>query len=98
MIESTVPGTLHTEPGVKLDSISHPPVNQYAELKQLITKRKLLDKQPRYYTFKILFTLGLLVVGIAYLFLVHNFWLQLCDAVYLAFVFGQIGFLGHDAG
>jgi len=40
--------------------------------------------------------MSLLAAGVAYLLVVHNFWLQLCDAVYLAFVFGQIGFLGHD--
>jgi fatty acid desaturase len=96
--ESTVSGTLNAESGDTLASSTHPPVNQYASLKKLITKRGLLDKQPRYYTCKFLFTLGLLAVGVAFLFLVHNFWLQLCDAVYLAFVFGQIGFLGHDAG
>jgi fatty acid desaturase len=29
---------------------------------------------------------------------VQNFWLQLANAAFLAFVFTQIGFLGHDAG
>jgi hypothetical protein len=42
--------------------------------------------------------MGLLAAGVAYLLVVHNFWLQLCDAVYLAFVFGQISFLGQDTG
>ncbi len=96
--ESVVPGILDTNSGVLLDSITRPAANEYAALKHLITKRKLLDKQPRYYTYKILFTMSLLAVGVVYLLVVHNFWLQLCDAVYLAFVFGQIGFLGHDAG
>ncbi len=98
MKESVVPGTLVTNSGALLDSIKRPPVNEYAALKQQITKRRLLDKQPRYYAYKILFTMGLLAAGVTYLLVVHNFWLQLCDAVYLAFVFGQIGFLGHDTG
>jgi fatty acid desaturase len=98
MKESVVPGTLDTNSDALLHSITRPPVNEYAALKQLITKRKLLDKQPRYYIYKFLFTLGLLIVGVFYLLVVHNFWLQLCDAVYLAFVFGQISFLGHDSG
>ncbi len=72
--------------------------NEYAELKQLIRKKGLLDKQPKYYTYKILSTVGLLVFSIAFLLLVHNFWLQLLNAAFLAFVFGQIGFLGHDGG
>ncbi len=75
-----------------------PVVNEYAELKKLIKQRGLLKKQPVYYTFKILYTVMLLAAGIAALFFIHNFWLQLGDAVFLAFVFGQIGFLGHDAG
>ena len=75
-----------------------PVVNEYAELKKLIKQRGLLEKQPVYYTFKILYTVMLLAAGIAALFFIHNFWLQLGDAVFLAFVFGQIGFLGHDAG
>ena len=98
MKESVVSGTLDTNSGVLVDSIARQPVNEYAALKQLITMQKLLDKQPRYYTYKFLFTLGLLIVGVVYLLVVHNFWLQLCDAVFLAFVFGQIGFLAHDSG
>jgi fatty acid desaturase len=96
--ESVVPGTLDSNSGVLLDSFTRPPVNEYAALKQLITKRKLLDQQPRYYTYKFLFTLGLLIVGVVFLLVVHNFWIQLCDAAYLAFVFGQIGLLSHDVG
>ena len=98
MKESVVTGTLDINSGVLLDSATRPPFNEYAALKQLILKRKLLDKQPRYYTYKFLFTSGLLIAGVVYLLVVHNFWLQLFDAVYLAFVFGQISFLGHDAG
>ena len=98
MKESVAPGTLDTNSGALLDSIMRPPLNEYAALKQQITMRRLLDKQPRYYTYKILFTIGLLAAGVAYLLVVHNFWLQLCDAVYLAFVFGQIGLLTHDTG
>ena len=80
------------------DMASLRPANEYVELKQLIKQRGLLDKQPVYYTYKILFTLGLLVIGLAFLVLVNNFWLQLLDAVYLSFVFAQISFLGHDIG
>src|SRR6266568_2664604 len=34
---------------------------------------ELLDKQPAYYTFKILFTMGLLAVGVTFLIVVNNF-------------------------
>jgi fatty acid desaturase len=75
-----------------------PRPNQYAELKQLVRNEGLLEKQPRFYTYKILSTVGLLALSIAFLLLVHNFWLQLLNAAFMAFVFGQIGFLGHDGG
>jgi fatty acid desaturase len=75
-----------------------PRPNEYAELKKFVRKEGLLEKQPRYYTYKILSTVGLLALSIAFLLLVHNFWLQLLNAAFMAFVFGQIGFLGHDGG
>lgn len=70
----------------------------YAELKQLMKKRGLLEKQPVYYTFRIILLSSLLALGIAFLLFVHIFWLQLLNAVFLAFVFTQIGLLGHEAG
>ena len=73
-------------------------LNEYAELKQIMKQKGLFDKQPLYYTYKILLTLSLLAVSVAFLFLVHNFWLQLLNAVFLSFVFTQISYLGHDQG
>lgn len=70
----------------------------YAELKQQMKKHGLLEKQPVYYTFRIVLLISLLVIGLAFLLLVHIFWLQLLNAVFLAFVFTQIGLLGHEAG
>ena len=75
-----------------------PLLNEYAELKHIIKQKGLLEKQPLYYTFKILFTLALLAVSLTFLLMVHNFWLQLLNAVFLAFVFTQIGYIGHDLG
>lgn len=72
--------------------------NEYAQLKHIIKQQGLLDKQPSYYISKILLTAGLLTVGIVFFLVVNIFWLQLLDAVFLAFVFGQLGFLGHDVG
>src|SRR6266571_9099572 len=80
------------------DMASLRPANEYVELKQLIKQKGLLDKQPVYYTYKILLTLGLLVLGLAFLLVLNSFWLQLLDAAYLAFVFAQIGLIAHDAG
>jgi len=72
--------------------------NEFAELKRLIKKQGLLDKQPVYYSFRILLIMGLLTVGLVFLLTVHIGWLQLLDAVYLAFVYSQIGLLSHEAG
>src|SRR5437588_12063660 len=72
--------------------------NEYAELKQLIKQRGLLDLQPVYYTYNILFTVSLLVGSVIFLLVVNNFWLQLLNAVFMAFAFVQMGFLGHDLG
>jgi fatty acid desaturase len=72
--------------------------NQYAELKQLIKQRGLLDQQPAYFAGKILLTLGWLAVGLTLLLIVDNLWLQLLNAAYLAFVFVQISLIAHDMG
>lgn len=75
------------------------PDNQsYAALKRLINEKGLLEKQPGFLAYKIVLAAVMLAVSIVVLFLVDNIWLQLLNAVYLAFVFGQIGFIAHDVG
>ncbi len=74
------------------------PINEYAELKQLVRQRGLLDTQLAYYTYKLLSTLGLLALSLTILALVDTLWVQLINAGFLAFVFAQLGFIGHDAG
>src|SRR5215208_5758352 len=77
---------------------SHLRTNQYAQLKRLIKKYGLLDLQPAYYAGKMAFTLGLLAVSLALLFVLDDTWFQLLNAAYLAFVFVQISLLAHDFG
>src|SRR5215208_4469176 len=72
--------------------------NQYAELRRLIKQRGLLDRQPAYYAVKTVFTLGLLVVSLALLFILGDTWSQLLNAAYLAFVFIQLSLLAHTSG
>ena len=79
-------------------SAPHVRTNEYAELKRLIKQNGLMDQQPAYYTYKILLTLGMLALSLLFLLVIDNFWLQLLNAAYLAFVFTQIGFIGHDFG
>ena len=77
---------------------SHSGTNHYAELKRLIKENGLLDRQPAYYAGKTVFTLSLLAVSMALLFVLGDTWFQLLNAAYLAFVFVQISLLSHDFG
>src|SRR5258708_6655018 len=97
----SVARSVHDTPETELtlgNSTRRASSSEYAQLKQLMKQRGLLDQQPSYYTYKILFTLTLLVIGLAFLFIVDTFWLQLLNALYLGFVSMQFGLLGHDIG
>ncbi len=74
------------------------PLNEYVELKKLVKKDGLFDKQPLYYTYKTLTTLGILALSVVFLFTIHNFWFQIFNAVLFAVATAQLGFLGHDGG
>jgi fatty acid desaturase len=71
---------------------------EYAELKLLVKQRGLMERQPAYYAGMMLLTLVLLGLSLILLVGIDNLWLQLLNAVFLAFVFTQIGFIGHDVG
>jgi fatty acid desaturase len=77
---------------------SNPHTNEFAELKWTLTQQGLFDKQPIYYTYKVLQILICLGLGVGILITMPSFWLQLLNAGFLAFVFTQIAFIGHDAG
>ena len=70
---------------------------EYRELAQAIKGAGLLDEQIGYYTHKVLSIWAMLALGVALLPVARDHGLYLLDAAYLAFVSGQIGFLGHDA-
>ncbi|PZC48841.1 MAG: Fatty acid desaturase [Chloroflexi bacterium] len=72
-------------------------MGDYAGLRRVVEDSGLLSKQLAYYAFKIVSTLALLALSIAILVLVDTFWVQLLNAGFLAFVFAQIGFIGHDS-
>jgi fatty acid desaturase len=79
-------------------SSSIPNNKSYAALKQLLKERGMLEKQPRFLSYKILLTGTMWGISILILFLTDNLWIQILNAAYLAFVFGQIGFIAHDTG
>ena len=72
--------------------------SEYAQLSRRIRQAGLLDRRPAYYAWKIGITAVLLAAGWAAFVLVGDSWWQLAVAVYLAVMFTQVGFLGHDAG
>lgn len=80
------------------ESVADREESLYAELKRMVEARGLLNRQPLYYTFTIVLTFGLLALGWVALLLIDNFWLRMLDAVFVAFMTVQVGFIGHDAG
>jgi fatty acid desaturase len=72
--------------------------SEYAALSREVRQAGLLDRRLRYYFWKIGLTALALAVGWTAFALIGDSWWQLGVAVYLAVVFGQLGFLGHDAG
>ena len=84
-----------------VDPATNPAVleqQDYAELKRRIVAAGLLEKQPGYYFFNVAVRLALLGASITLLFVIDILWLQLFNAVFLAFSLTQLGYLGHDAG
>ena len=70
----------------------------YAELSRLVRRAGLLRRRHTWYTWKIAGTAAAFATGWTVFALVGDSWWQLAVAVVLAGVFGQLGFLGHDAG
>jgi fatty acid desaturase len=78
--------------------VAPPRGSDYADLLREVRTAGLLSRRPGYYLTKIAATTGLLVAGWTAFVVVGDSWWQLAVAVFLAFVFTQVGFIGHDAG
>jgi len=72
--------------------------SDYAQLSRQVKQAGLLDRRPRKYIWKIMVTDVLLAAGWVVFVLVGDSWWQLAVAAFLAIMFTQVGFLGHDAG
>ncbi len=72
--------------------------SEYAMLSRQVRQAGLLDRRVRYYAWKIALSAVALAAGWAAFAALGDTWWQLGIAAYLAVVFGQFGFLGHDAG
>src|ERR1700727_3157767 len=90
-----VPPPDFAQPAVAADG---PRGSEYAALSRDVRQAGLLDPRLRYYFWKMGLTALALVAGWTAFALIGDSWWQLGVAVYLAVVFGQLGFLGHDAG
>jgi fatty acid desaturase len=72
--------------------------SDYAQLSRQVKQAGLLERRPGRYVWKITVTAALLAAGWAVFVLVGDSWWQLAVAAFLAVMFTQAGFLGHDAG
>ena len=72
--------------------------SDYAVLCRQIKAAGLLDRRPVYYSLKITANILLLLAGCTAFVLLGRSWYQLIVAAFMAFVFTQIAFVGHDAG
>jgi fatty acid desaturase len=72
--------------------------SDYARLSRAVRQAGLLDLRTGNYAWRIAITVFLLAAGWAAFVLIGNSWWQLALAPFLAVMFTQLGFLGHDAG
>jgi len=72
--------------------------SEYTQLSRQIKQAGLLDRRRGWYATKIGLNLALLAAGWAAFAVLGDSWWQLVTAAYLAVVFTQIAFVGHDAG
>jgi fatty acid desaturase len=72
--------------------------SDFAPLLAEVRRAGLLDRRPVYYATRIAATVALYAAGWVAFALVGESWWQLAVAAFLAVMFTQFGFLGHDAG
>jgi fatty acid desaturase len=70
----------------------------YARLSRAVRRAGLMDRRTGDYAWRIAITASLLAGGWAAFVVIGNSWWQIAVAVFLAVMFTQVGFLGHDAG
>ena len=80
------------------DSLRNEGGKEYLQLRRMVAEKGLLERQYLYYAVKIPGMLAMLALGIAVITLFDQLWVQMLNAVFLAVVFAQFGFIGHDSG
>ncbi|MDA0265043.1 MAG: acyl-CoA desaturase [Chloroflexi bacterium] len=72
---------------------------EYLDLKRRVTNAGLLDRQYLYYAWKIPSVAAMIAASVAVLIIFSGtLWIQMLNAVFLALVFTNLGFMGHDSG
>lgn len=74
------------------------PLSDYAVLRSIMLEQGLLKRQQFSFVLKMAEVIVLYSAAILFVSLANNLLLVLLSAAFLAFVFGQVGLLGHDAG
>jgi fatty acid desaturase len=74
------------------------PGSDYAQLSRMVRRAGLLRRRPVYYSLKIGLNLVLLAAGWTAFAVLGQSWWQMPAAIFLAVMFTQTGFIGHDAG
>lgn len=72
--------------------------SNYSELMNLVRQAGLLERRPTFYAVHVTASLLTFAGGWTAFVLLGDAWWQLVTAAFLAAVFAQSGFLGHDAG
>ncbi len=72
--------------------------SEYAELSRAVKLAGLLQRRPAYYSVKITLNMLLLAAGWTVFAILGRSWWQMLVAAFLAVMFTQTAFIGHDAG
>lgn len=72
--------------------------SDFADLRRIVQQEGLLDRRRGYYAAKMALNLLVFAGGCAMFVLLGDSWWQLITAAFLAVMFTQLAFVGHDAG
>jgi fatty acid desaturase len=89
---------LEQEPTARPASAPKGRWSEYTQLSRQLKQAGLLDRRHGWYAARIGLNLALLAAGAAAFAILGESWWQLLTAAYLAVVFTQLAFVGHDAG
>ena len=98
MFTSEAEAAARPDPYPTSGSAELPGGSLYALLLRQVKNAGLLQRRTGYYVRRIAVTAVLMAAGWTAFVLVGDSWWQVAVAVFLAFVFTQIGFIGHEAG